>query len=127
MTRRQLQEGGFTAVELLITLFIAVAFLGTAYQLYTAVIRDSAEARFRAKASNIAYAELRKWSDDTTPGCTARPEQAFTIAAGHGLDNPLGKVTIECRLDNLTYVKTSVAYGPTANRKEVQHAVYVSK
>ena len=119
-------EAGFTAVELLITLFIAVIFLGAAYQLYTVVIGDSAEARFRARASNAAYAELRKRADITTPGCTPAAEQNFAVDSSVGLDNPQGKYVIECRQNGLTYVKTTVTYGPANQRKEVQHAMFVS-
>lgn len=120
-------ESGFTAVELLVTLFVAVAFIATAFQLYTAVVNDSGDARFRAKASNIAYAELRKWADDTTPGCTPVTDQVFAIAAGHGLDQPEGKVTIQCRADGLTRIQTVVSYGPAGNKKEVQHAIFAAK
>lgn len=121
-------EDGFSAIELLVTLFIAVAFLGTAYQLYTVVIRDSADARFRARASNIAYAELRKRSDDSVQGCTAVPEQVFDVnAAASGLDKPVGKATIECRQDGLTFIKIAVSYGPANQRQEVQHAAFISK
>ena len=49
----QSNQSGFTAVELLITLFIAVAFIATGYQLYTAILKDSAETRNQANASNI--------------------------------------------------------------------------
>lgn len=119
---------GFTAVELLITLFVAVAFIATAYQLYSAVLADSGEARFRAKASNIAYAELRRRSDDSVPGCTPLAETGFHIdKATSGLEEPEGKVLIECRANNLTYVKTRVIYGRASERKEVQHAIFVAK
>lgn len=119
---------GFSAVELLVTLFVAVAFLATAYQLYSAVLGDSGEVRFRAKASNIAYAELRRRSDDSTPGCAPLAETTFTIdKATSGLEDPEGKVLIECRANNLTYVKTRVIYGRATDRKEVQHAIFVAK
>lgn len=123
---RRSQEG-FTAVELLVTLFVAVAFIATAFQLYSAVVSDSGEARFRAKASNIAYAELRRWTDESITSCSPVTNQAFTIESGHGLDNPVGTVTVECRTNGLMYVKTVVAYGPTTSRKDVQHAMFTAK
>lgn len=54
---------GFTTVELLVTLFIAVAFLMSGYQLYSMIIRDGGEARARAKASNVAYDYLKREKD----------------------------------------------------------------
>ena len=126
MTHRSTQQG-FTAVELLITLFVAVAFIATAYQLYSAIVRDSGDARFRAKASNIAYAELRKKADDTTSGCVAESPASFPIPSGHGLDQPVGTITTTCRSADLAKIEAVVAYGPSTARKEVRHAIFVAK
>ena len=59
-------QAGFSAVELLITLFIAVAFIGAGYQLYAIIIKDGSEASLRAKANTIAYENLRTYSAKTT-------------------------------------------------------------
>lgn len=53
-------QDGFTAVELLITLFIASVFLFAGYQLYTQVLKDAADADKTARISNIAYERMRK-------------------------------------------------------------------
>ena len=46
-------NNGFTAVELLITLFVASIFLFTGYQLYAQVIRDGQEAANLSEMSNV--------------------------------------------------------------------------
>ena len=45
---------GFTIIELLVTMFIAVAFLMAGYQLYGMIIKDGSETQLRTKAANIA-------------------------------------------------------------------------
>ncbi len=55
-------QRGFSAVELLITLFIGFLFIMMGYQLYSTIIASSGESRQRATANNIAYAELRKYA-----------------------------------------------------------------
>jgi prepilin-type N-terminal cleavage/methylation domain-containing protein len=63
-------QAGFSAVELLITLFIAAAFVATGYQLYSVIIQDGEAAREQAKASNIAYDNLRRYSPQATSPCS---------------------------------------------------------
>lgn len=123
-----IKEAGFTAVELLITLFIAAAFIGTAYQLYSIVIDDSGSARARTQASNIGYAALRKYSPQATNPCsviTAAPTP--TIPAGSGLSAASISVTYSCPYGTssaTTKVQVSVKYGTP--QQEVVHALYVA-
>ena len=66
---------GFSTIELLITLFIAAAFLMSGYQLYSMIIRDGGEARARAKASNVAYDYLKREKNkiDNSSDCSHAP------------------------------------------------------
>jgi Tfp pilus assembly protein PilE len=128
MTRPNSQSG-FSAVELLITLFIAVAFIATGYQLYTIVIKDGGESRARAKASNIAYDNLRKYSSLVTNPCTATssPSPTPTIPAGSGLTATTLTVTFSCPYGTssaVTEVKVQLLYG--SPQQEVAHAMYVT-
>ncbi len=65
------KQSGFTAIELLITLLIAAAFLVTGYQLYAVIIKDGGNTRAQARASNVAYDYLRRYSSTITSPCTA--------------------------------------------------------
>lgn len=126
MTQRDTQSG-FSAVELLISLFIAVAFIAAGYQLYAVVIKDGADARYRAEASNIAYAKLRLYAAQATNPCTEvtpspTPElPADTLPNGditaditcpYGIGNPTSKVVV------------AVQYGSPQHK--VVHALYVT-
>lgn len=122
---------GFTAVELLIALFIAAAFMLVGYQLYTVVIRDAASVRNRAKASTIANdyvnreaasvstcSEAPVTASETPPTNSGLPDIAISsiISAPHGCGGS-GEV-IKVQID--------VSYGPTSKRERVSNAVYVT-
>ena len=135
MINQHSNDAGFSAVELLITLFIAVAFVVTGYQLYSIVVGDGGEARARAIASNLAYENLRRVSA-TTPPCPASPTTtAITAPAGSGLDRPAISQVISAPkgctsgawTDKIMKVQINIIYGPNENRQEVSHAVYVAK
>lgn len=72
MNRPRITQQGFTAVELLITLFVAAAFLIAGYQLFTVVIRDGGATRAEAKAANYAYDRLRRFEAFAENPCVAK-------------------------------------------------------
>lgn len=121
-------ERGFSAIELLITLFVGVAFVATGYQIYTIVIQNNGDARARAKASNIAYDMLRKYGAQATNPCTAvTPSPAPSVPAGSGLSNPVATVTISCPFGGLSgtsKVAVRITYGNP--QQEVNHATYIT-
>jgi Tfp pilus assembly protein PilE len=127
MQKLRLQEG-FSAVELLITLFIAAAFIATGSQLYTIIIRNGGDARMRAKASNIAYDHMRRYVTQATNPCsTFTPSPAPSIPAGSGLSSASITVTVTCPYGTstaVTKVLVSVKYG--SPQQEVIHATYAS-
>ena len=134
MKNNHFNESGFSAVELLITLFIAVAFIATGYQLYSAIVKDGGDARFRARASNLAYENLRRAASTVYP-CSATPAVTTpTAPSGSGLDNPVITQTISAPqgcagalwTNKVMKVEMRVQYGPSTNRQEVTHAVYTA-
>lgn len=68
---RQIHQG-FTVVELLVAIVVGVLLLGSGYQLYLTVLRDSAKTQRRSNASNIAYDLLRSNADQATSPCTTK-------------------------------------------------------
>lgn len=132
-------QAGFSAVELLITLFIGVAFVATGYQLYSAILGDGGAAHSRAIASNIAYENLREQAGSTTPpACSTTPTtSAITPPANSGLDSPTITATISAPQGcngggwsgTLMLVQIVVQYGPAnpTPRPKVTHALYVNK
>jgi Tfp pilus assembly protein PilE len=131
MKKSHVKEAGFSAVELLITLFIAAAFLMTAYQLYTIIISDGGDARTQAKASNIAYDNLRKYTPFASNPCvTYTPATQPTVPSG-ALPTPNSiTVNITCPgttgTTSVSKVNVSVKYGPSP-QKEVVHAIFVTE
>lgn len=58
------QATGFSTVELIITLFVAAAFILSGYQLHALILRESGDSRTRAIASNATYNYLMEYKED---------------------------------------------------------------
>lgn len=122
---------GFSTVELLITLFVAAAFLLSGYQLYSMIIKDGGETRMQARASNAAYDYLQQYKTDshitnncTTTSATVLFNGPITVT---GLSNPNLKVTMSCPFTTtptITKLEVKLEYG---NGKSVTQATYVKK
>lgn len=128
MSRIRAYQSGFSAVELLITLFIASAFIATGYQLYSVVIQNGESARAKAKASNIAYDNLRRYSPQATNPCTtATPSPTPSIPSGSNLANASISVAISCPLGTsagISKVTATVTYGNP--QESVVHVLFVN-
>ncbi len=123
-------QAGFSAVELLVTLFVAAIFLIAGHQLYSTIIRDSGATRQKARASNIAYDYLRRHAASApTPCAASTPVNNTAITPDpEGLVNVFVTVAYSCpqgTLTGLVKVKATVRYGTDGG--EVSHAVYTSK
>lgn len=128
MIKKQSQSG-FSAVELLISLFIAVAFVGAGYQLYAVIIKDGGEARLRAVANDIAYEKLRTYSTQVTNPCSVvTPTPTPALPNPSGLSNASLTVTISCPYgitDPTSKISVTVLYGTP--QQEVTHALFVNQ
>lgn len=128
MKTPHIKEAGFSAVELLITLFIAAAFLATAYQLYTIIIEDGGNVRTQAKASNIAYDFLRRYTPNATNPCTQSTLNP-AIASGSLPSPSSATVNITCPgtlgTNTVSKVQVTILYGSPA--KQVIHAIFVTE
>lgn len=123
-------QRGFSAVELMISMFIAVAFIASGYQLYSVIIKDGAEANYRSQASNIAYSYLRTYSAQVTGVCTAKSDTTIAMTADQRSTLPNGAratYSFACPYSgtNVWKVTSKITYGtPT---QEVVHALYVTQ
>lgn len=123
-------QSGFSAIELLITLFIAATFIAAGYQLYSVITKNSSEARRQARASNIAYDYLRRYQPLATAQCTnVAPTPAPTLPSNSNLPSPASiTASITCPYGlgaSITKVNVSVTYGNP--QVEVVHAIFVTK
>lgn len=108
------KQSGFTAVELLITLFIAAAFLMSGYQLYSLIIKDGGEVRATAKASNVVYDYLQRYKASATNPCTAQTPLTDQSIIVDTLSNTTVTVALTCPFSStmtVTKVQVNLKYG----------------
>lgn len=129
MTQRS-YSSGFTAIELLITLFVAAAFLAAGYQLFNLVIKDGGSTRAESAASNVAYDYLRRYSDSATNPCTTTTpleNEAITI---EGVASPIVTVSITCpqsTTTTLSRIEVSISYGLGSDTRTIKYATFVDR
>jgi prepilin-type N-terminal cleavage/methylation domain-containing protein len=123
-----MRQSGFTAVELLITLFIAAVFLASGYQLYSVIIKDGGETRAQTKASNTAYDYLRRYSTNATSPCTPQTPLTNSPLTVTGLSSVTITVVISCPYPSSTAVsKVQATVNYNNPQQVVTNAVYVSQ
>lgn len=121
-------QSGFTAVELLVTLFVAAAFLIAGYQLFTFVVRDGGETRAEAKATSVAYDYLRRYTPNVSNPCASNAplnNQPITVDT---LTEVTVSVVITCAnpsTNTVSKVQATVRYN--FPQKTVTQATYVNK
>lgn len=124
----QRSEAGFTAVEVLVTLFIGVVLLGGGYQAYGAVINNTERGRTHSLASNIAYEALRREADTTTNQCSPIAERALAWRSTYNDTLPKPRNiygSVSCPFGNgesISLLKVRVTYGQES--ESVTHAIY---
>jgi len=122
------RQSGFTAVELLITLFVAAAFLIASYQLFNLIIKDGGATRSESRAANIAYDYLRKYAaSSTTIPCTPSTPLANAPISVDGLTTPTISITVTCLPDAIASVsKVEATVGYNNPVQNVKYAIYTS-
>lgn len=127
---RRSASAGFTAVELLITLFVAAAFLVAGYQLFNLVIRDGGDTRVEATAGNVAYDYLRRYADSASNPCTPSTPLASSPVTIEGAANATISISITCPQNDapsLSQIEAIVAYGIGVDAHTVKFATYADK
>lgn len=121
-------DSGFTAVELLITLFVAAAFLVAGYQLFNVVIQDGGETRAEARAANVAYDYMRRYSEAATNPCaTATPLSNSSITVDSLTDVTL-TVALSCPqadAPSLSRIDVTITYN--SPQKTTTYTTYIDK
>jgi prepilin-type N-terminal cleavage/methylation domain-containing protein len=122
------KQSGFTAVELLITLFVAAAFLVTGYQLYTIIIKDSGNTRAQARAANVAYDYIRRYSPSASISCSASTPVNNAPITVSGLQNVTVIVTYTCPYPSTpTITAVDVVVNYNTPQQSVEYKTYVNR
>ncbi len=132
MIRTASHQSGFSAAELLITLFVAAIFLMAGYQLYGTIVNDSGETRRQARANIVAHETAQRYGAQVPATCTtSTPVNNVVISpAPEGLMNARLTVTYACALSpasalpGLTRVTVKVTYD--GNTEGVTHAIFAN-
>jgi prepilin-type N-terminal cleavage/methylation domain-containing protein len=123
---------GFSAIELLVTLFIALLFLSIGYTLYGTIVTSSSVARHRAQADNIAFEYLRRYETTVTNPCiVTNPVNGVLVTGATAADLASPTVTVNITCPNstatlLSLVKVTVLYKEGGVQRNVYHEVYAS-
>lgn len=128
-SRNTLHQQGFTAVELLITIFVAALFLAAGYQLFNVTIQSSAEGRNQADASMVASNYLNSYRSVVTNPCSASTALAETSITAASLTRPTVMVIVSCPVASATSVskiEATVTYGKPDNRKIVKRTLFIN-
>jgi len=132
MSKINESKKGFSAIELLVTMFIALLFLSIGYTLYGAIVNSSSISRHRAQADNIAFEYMRRYEATVTNPCVAINPMvgvAITGASAETLAAPTVTVNITCPNSTatlLSLVKVTVSYKEGGVQRDVKHEVYAS-
>lgn len=125
------KQNGFTAVELLITLFVASLFLASGYVLYDAVLNRSSQTRQRAEADNVAMDYIRRYEAPVTATCSpSTPLTNQPLTGIEGLANVRISVQVSCPLSSVprvSQITATVNYGEGSGATYVRHSMYVSQ
>lgn len=104
-------ERGFSAVELMVAIFVGAAFILTGYQLYGIIAVNGSSAQEQTIASNLAYTDLRIAAGQVGSTCQTSSTSP-SIPPGTAL--PSGSTVA---------VSTSCPYGTTSKVSEVSVTV----
>lgn len=131
MTQKRHASEGFSAVELLITLFIAAIFIISGYQLWSEVQTSGAASDQLARASNAGYEYLRRYTSQPQTCAVSTPVNNVALSVS-GLPGATVTVNITCpygvssTTPAVKLITSTVTYGSTGNQQSVSHAVYVN-
>lgn len=119
---------GFSTVELLLSLFIAAAFIGAGFQLFSVVTKDSNETRLRSDAIGIANENIQLQSGNVSDVCAPAPATIENDIPVEDLPQASIEITFSCPYGNAsrtTRITSEVTYGQDA--KTVRSALDVTR
>lgn len=130
-------ENGFSAIELLVSLFVAAALVLGFYQLFNVIDRGNAIAKNNVTANNLALSNLSKIPNkpESMPSCGSVPSGGYiptpdvTEDKTNGLPGSVSqKIRVFCtQRSDVVKVISSVTYGPSSERITVKQVTYANE
>lgn len=123
---------GLTSTEVLVSLAVVAIFMFIAHQMYLLVMERSTEARFKAKAGNIAYSHLRSVGDSISMSDCSDTITRKTLTPRE--DEKLPNIEINAMLSapykcasRLIKIEVNVKYNLNGSSRQETQAIYVQK
>lgn len=122
----RLSQTGFSAVELMITLFIAFVFVMMGYQLYTVTLMDGKKSDNQAQADLYASGVMKTYVNDSVNQdykCSSTP---YNFSGNSGSSRSYSGI-VDCpNPTDLPALRSIVVNGQVTGEKAV-HATYFTK
>jgi len=120
-------QTGFTAVELLITLFVAALFLFAGYQLYNVILSSGTTARNQTLAGSVANNYIQQYADSIEAPCNAYSPILDEPITVEGLSETTASVTFSCPVsdaNNLSQISVTITYGVGAETTSLTRVAF---
>ena len=135
MKERVHSEGGFSVVELLITLIVIGVVFGAFTTTFTSIQNINKKALDVNSASVSAFSKLEEYENKnfttlptTTPGGTLVEVEDFSSTLNTTLEAPrVGKVYVNTISPTLRQVVVTVEYGSGPAKRVIQYATFIQR
>lgn len=121
-------EQGFTLVELVVTLGVALLFLSAGFMLFQLLMSRTGSAEWRTKASSLATSYISEQSTEISNPCVAKNLSVGEIPSGTLPGNPNIKAEISCPYGTsnpINRIRVTIGQGQGASGKIGQEVVRV--
>ncbi len=122
------KQGGFTIIELLVTLFVAAIFLIAGYQIYTTVIRVDGQTKAQVIAQNTAQDYLERYRTSVPSPCVASTPLTNSPITVTGLVNVTISVTVSCpksgAISTLSKIDVLLQYGNQSPQSQIAYSAW---
>ncbi len=123
------EQGGFTIIELLVTLFVAAIFLIAGYQLYIVVLRADGQTHTQTIAQNTAQDYLERYRASVPSPCVASTPLTDSPITVEGLVNTMISVTVSCpksgaSISTVSQINVVIKYGNQNPQQQIAYSAW---
>lgn len=130
-----MNNGGFSTVELLVTLIAISIIFGAFTTTFVTIQSINKQTSDVQQSNNVAFEKLQSYENtlftslpDTVPQGSLEEVEDFSTELPTTLPSPrVGKVYINTVSPTLKHVVVSVEYGPDATKQNFQYASFIQR